>query len=121
MSPFPLVRLSGQLTVNGAKVKTLSVRAPVGSLVRVRVTPRCAKGARCPVKASSNTVGRKGLARFKRLELRYRAGTTIEIRVSQAGRIGKYTRFTIRRGKGPLRLDRCLMPGTTRASTCPTA
>ena len=121
MSPFPLVRLSGQLTTTGAKVKTLSVRAPAGAMIRVRVTPRCAKGARCPVKSSASKVSQTGLARFKRLELGYRAGTTIEIRVSQTGRIGKYTRFTIRRGKGPQRLDRCLMPGTTRASTCPAA
>jgi hypothetical protein len=119
MTPFPLVRLSGRVTATGAKVKVLSVRAPRGASVRVRVTPRCAAEARCRAKVGAATPGRTGLVRFKRFEVAYRSGTTIEIRVSQAGLIGKYTRFVIRRSKAPQRLDRCLMPGTTSASRCP--
>ena len=121
LSPFPLVRLAGGLTARGVKVNTLTVRAPRGSVVRVRVQPRCAKKARCAVKLGSATVGKKGAVRFKRFERLYRAGTTIEVRVSRTGLIGKYTRFVVRRNKGPKRLDRCLMPGATRASRCPAA
>lgn len=121
MTPFPLVRLSGRVTPTGAKVQILSVRAPRGATIRVRVKPRCAKGARCPVKVGSVTVSRTGSVRFKRFEIAYGAGTTIEIRVSQAGLVGKYTRFTVRRGKAPQRLDRCLRPGTTKASACTAA
>jgi hypothetical protein len=119
MSPFPLVRLTGSLTRRGAKVRVLSVRAPRGALVRVDVKPKCAKGRRCPAKRGRSTVGAKGTVRFKKLELGYRAGTVIQVRVSQAGSIGKYTRFVVRRGKTPQRVDRCLMPGAARGSACP--
>ncbi len=120
LSPFPLVRLAGSLRGSGVKVSTLTVRAPRGALVRVRVQPRCAKNARCAAKQGNATVGSKGLVRFKRLELSYREGTTIEIRVSQGGLIGKYTRFVVRRGKAPKRQDQCLKPGAKRGSACPT-
>ena len=49
------------------------------------------------------------------------ANATIEIRVTQPQKIGKYTRVKTRKGKAPLRIDRCLMPGRTRPVTCPTA
>jgi hypothetical protein len=54
------------------------------------------------------------------LQRSYSPKATIEIRVTQTRRIGKYTRLTTRRGKAPLRLDRCLMPGKTRPVKCPT-
>jgi Big-like domain-containing protein len=120
LSPFPLVRLAGSLRGSGVKVSTLTVRAPRGALVRVRVQPRCAKNVRCAAKQGSATVGKKGTVRFKKLELSYREGTTIEIRVSQGTLIGKYTRFVVRRGKAPKRQDQCLKPGAKRGSACPT-
>jgi hypothetical protein len=120
LSPFPLVRLAGSLRGRGVKVSTLTVRAPRGALVRVRVQPRCAKNARCAAKQASATVGKKGTVRFKKLERSYREGTTIDIRVSQGTLIGKYTRFVVRRGKAPKRQDQCLNPGAKRGSACPT-
>jgi hypothetical protein len=119
MGPFPLVRLTGRLTPKGAKVQVLSVRAPRGALVRVSIKPKCSKGRRCPAKSGRATVGAKGLVRVKKLELSYRAGTVIEVRVSQGLFVGKYTRFLVRRGKTPQRVDRCLMPGARRGSACP--
>jgi len=119
MNPFPLVRLAGRVTSRGVLVQLLSVRAPKGSRVSVRVKPPCSRGRACRVKQGGGTVGRKGVVRVKRLERRYRAGTVIVIRVSAAGRIGKYTRFIIRRGKPPRRTDRCLMPGAKRGTPCP--
>jgi hypothetical protein len=47
------------------------------------------------------------------------AGTVLGIRISKANLIGKITRFTIRDGKAPKRMDRCLRPDQRRASTCP--
>ena len=44
---------------------------------------------------------------------------TMIVAHSKGGLIGKYTRFVIRRGKAPQRLDRCLMPGATRGVKCP--
>jgi hypothetical protein len=120
MSPFPLVRLTGRLTPNGAEVQVLSVRAPRGALARVNVKPKCAKKKPCPAKSGRATIGAKGAVRFRKLELGYRAGTVIEVRVSRPGAfIGKYTRFLVRRGKTPQRVDRCLMPDAKRGSACP--
>jgi hypothetical protein len=119
MSPFPLVRLAGRLTRGGVKVRLFTVSGPRAALVRVKVRPHCASGRRCRVRRGTRTVGRKGVVRLKAFELRYRAGSVIEIRVSRAGLIGKYTRFVVRRGKPPRRVDQCLSPGAKRGSRCP--
>jgi len=48
------------------------------------------------------------------------AGIVLEIRVTRAGSIGKFTRFRIRAGGSPpTRDDRCLMSGSRRAVSCP--
>jgi hypothetical protein len=60
------------------------------------------------------------LVRVRALQRSYRPGATIEIRVTQPRTIGKYTRIKTRRGKAPLRIDRCLMPGSTKPVRCPT-
>ena len=39
--------------------------------------------------------------------------------MTQAKKIGKYTRVRTRRGKAPVRIDRCLMPGKTKPVRCP--
>jgi hypothetical protein len=123
LSPFPLVRISGTLTSNGAHIRLLSVRASPGTLVRVTVSPACGRkrrsSRRCRVLHASGTVGRRAVIGFRSLEHAYRSGTVIVVQVSRADRIGKYTRFTIARGKAPRRVDKCLMPGATRGSRCP--
>ena len=48
-----------------------------------------------------------------------RAGIRLKLFVRQADRIGKYTRFLIRRGAPPKRLDLCLFPGRTAPARCP--
>lgn len=123
LSPFPLVRISGTLTATGARIRLLSVRAPRGALVRVTVTPACSgkrpSSRRCRVLQASGTVGRHAVIGFRGLARAYRSGTVIVVRVWRADRIGKYTRFTIVRGKAPRRVDQCLLPGATRGSRCP--
>lgn len=125
LSPFPLVRISGTLTASGARIRLLSVRAGAGTLVRVTVTPPCGgrrrSSPRCHVLQASGTVGRRDLIAFRSLARAYRSGTVIVVRVWRADRIGKYTRFTIVRGKAPRRVDQCLMPGATGGSRCPSA
>lgn len=111
--PFPVVRIAGVALPRGARIRILSVRAPLG--VRVRV--RC-RGSSCPVGSVARTSATR-LMRFRRFERRLRAGTRLELFVRQAGRIGKYTRFTIRAGDPPARLDRCLLPGRARPVRCP--
>jgi hypothetical protein len=125
LSPFPLVRISGTLTPTGARIRLLSVRAPRGALVRVSVRPGCSGGRRssrrCRVLRVAGTVGRRGVIRFRGLARQYRSGTVIVVRVWRDDLIGKYTRFTIMRGKAPRRVDQCLVPGATRGSRCPSA
>ena len=48
-----------------------------------------------------------------------RPGAVLQIRVTKAGTIGKYTRLRIRRGRPPNRIDRCLVPGGKRPVHCP--
>lgn len=111
--PFPVIRIAGLALPRGARIRILSVRAPLG----VRVRLRC-RGSACPVGSVARTSATR-LMRFRRFERRLRAGTRLEFFVRQAGRIGKYTRFTIRAGDPPARLDRCLVPGTARPVRCP--
>jgi PKD domain len=115
MSPFPVVRIAGRLTSRGARITLLSVRGPR----RAKVVLRC-KGRKCPYKRTTARIKRRRVD-FKRMRRELRAGTIIRIFVSQRGKIGKYTRFRIRRGKVPARIDRCLEPGATKASRCPGA
>jgi hypothetical protein len=55
--------------------------------------------------------------RFRKALLR--PGAMIEILVTKRGDVGKYTRFQIRDGRPPKRIDRCLRPGSKRPVRCP--
>jgi PKD repeat protein len=113
MSPFPVVRIVGQLTTTGANIKRLSVRAPRGARLKVKC-----HGRSCPYKRASKIL-RTRRTKIRGLQRRLRAGTRIAIYVTQEGKIGKYTRFRIRRRKAPARTDQCLMPGASKPSRCP--
>ena len=113
LTPFPIVRLSGVVTARGARILRLTVQAPRGAGVAVRCR---AKG--CPFRRVSRTASGRAM-RFRRVERPLRAGTVIEVLVSDGVRIGKYTRFVIRRGERPRRTDLCLWPGASRGSACP--
>ena len=70
----------------------------------------------CPFKGKA--VAAKLLS-LRALRRTYRPKATIEIRVIKAKKIGKYTRIRTRRGKAPVRVDRCLMPAKTNSVRCP--
>ena len=112
MRPFPIVRIAGIVLRGGASVRVLSVRAPRGASLRVRC-----RGRSCPVRSQAR-ISVSRVVRFRRFERTLAAGTTLEVFVRQTGRIGKYTRFLIRAGKAPARIDRCLVPGRARPSRC---
>jgi hypothetical protein len=120
LSPFPLVRLAGVVLPRSVRITVLSVRAPVGA----RVTLSC-RGRTCPVRRSSRVIATKGRRTVQTLtfdRLRNRrlgAGTVLEVRITRAGRIGKYVRFTFAAGRAPKRSDRCLAPGARAPSACP--
>ncbi|HTD07447.1 MAG TPA: Ig-like domain-containing protein [Solirubrobacteraceae bacterium] len=121
MQPFPVVHMAGSYNARGAKITVLSVLAPVGA--KVVITCR---GSHCPTKSLAflATAGAKSksgtaLITFKRFERPLRGGVVLSIWVSKTGEIGKFTRFTIRRGKSPTRVDECLNPAGTTPIVCP--
>jgi hypothetical protein len=111
MNPFPIVRIRGRLTADGARVTLLTVRAPRGA----RIAVKCA-GDHCPRRRVAVVAVVVHLRPYERV---LRAGTRLEIRVTRRSSIGKYTRLVIREGQAPLRRDRCLMPGSSRPVACP--
>ncbi len=112
MSPFPTVRIAGSVLPRGALVRLRSVRAPRGARIRARC-----RGEGCPAASVART-STTGLVRLRRFERRLRAGIRIGIFVRKSGTIGKYTRFLIRAGRPPARVDRCLIPGSSRPVRC---
>jgi hypothetical protein len=50
---------------------------------------------------------------------RFRAGQTLEVRITAPERIGKVVRYELRRGRTPDGRPLCLRPGETRAKKCP--
>jgi hypothetical protein len=115
LRPFPTVRIRGRLTLRGARVTLLVVRSRRGSLI----VARC-RGAGCPVRrvARAASSSRTRLRPFERV---LRAGTRLDITVRRAGYIGKWTTIIIRRGRVPWRADRCVKPGRSRPTACPSA
>src|SRR3989442_1088324 len=120
MQPFPLVRIVTTRTASGVKLKLLSILTPTGA----RITITC-KGRSCPIKRRSKVAaaGKVGLASvsFRRFQRTLSSGTTLEIRVSQVGEIGKHTSLSIRRGGVLRRTDACLPPNETKPMPCPSA
>ena len=114
MSPFPIVRVLGQTTPTGARIRVLSVRAPTSATIVVRCRTRG-----CSRRSLRRGGGIRRPVRFKRFERRLRAGTILEVFVGRTNVIGKYTRFRIRRGRPPSRRDLCLLPAAKKGSPCP--
>jgi hypothetical protein len=115
LSPFPVVRLRGQVYANGVRITLFSVRAPAAS----QVSAYC-KGSSCPRKRVKILAGRR-VVRVRQFERRLRGGTVLTIYVTKPGFIGKYTRFRIMSGRAPLRVDRCARTPGSRARACPTS
>jgi hypothetical protein len=111
LDPFPVVRIRGRATQRGARITLLTVRAPRGARVRVGCS-----GTGCPIQRWAHTAA---LTRVRAFEHELPAGVRLTVTVTQRGRIGKYTAFVIRRGRPPLRRDRCLYPGSARPRSCP--
>jgi hypothetical protein len=113
LDPFPIVRIKGWLTLNGARVTLFSVRAPL----HVRITVTCA-GPGCPTTPWRRTADLRTLTRISPFEHTLPAGMRITVTVTRPGYIGKRSVFWILRGKVPRRSDGCLSP-TGRSIHCP--
>jgi hypothetical protein len=124
LAPFPVVRIAGKVTRRGTRIRRLTVSAPRGAKIRVRC-----RGRGCPfrratrtarLRANQSPASTSAVMRMRRLEGRLlRPRTVLKVLVTKDPAIGKYTRFTVRRGKPPLRLDKCLAPGATAPVQCP--
>ena len=114
MSPFPVVRLAGELIPNGARIGLLAVRAPVCA----RAAVSCS-GNGCPKRRRQTKFVGRGRLRFPRFETRLREGSVLAVRISKANLIGKITRFSVRIDRSPKRMDKCLRPGDSKGSPCP--
>jgi hypothetical protein len=114
LRPFPKVAIGGFITNSGVRLTLLGVRAPKGSKVMIKC-----KGRGCPKRVSRKRVGRKKAVTFRSFRRRLRAGTVIKVYVWKKNRIGKYTRFGIRRNRRPTRSDRCLDPKKLKPTRCP--
>jgi PKD repeat protein len=116
LTPFPVIRIRGRIFRYSAWVDILSVSAQQGATVQVRC-----RGRGCPRHVVTVHVrSSRHAQRIHAFERLLRAGTVLEIRVTKAGRIGKYTRFVIRGGAAPARRDLCVGPAAARPIRCPT-
>ena len=104
--------MRGRLTLNGARVTLLTVRAPRAA----KVTVRC-KGS-CPTSRWSPAARKKKLTRVRRFERALKSGTRISVTVTRNGYIGKRTIFVIRKGRAPTRVDNCIN-SRGRVTRCP--
>lgn len=120
LSPPPLVRIVGGTTRRGAKITRLSVRTPVGSTIVSKCVARNRK--RCPyrqkVLAVTGALGTRTV-HIDGFERTFRAGVVLELYIVKAGRTGKFTSFTIRLRRTPLRRDRCVSGLTLTQISCP--
>jgi hypothetical protein len=114
IQPFPRVHFKGLFTSSGAVIQLVTVVSPPGA----RIALSC-RGPDCPFRRSAPR--RRPRLRVHALERSLRAGTKVEIRVTQPTLIGKYTSILVRANQRPLRRDRCLMPGSERPAPCPPA
>ena len=114
LDPFPVVRIRGLLTPTGARITLFTVRVPGDVLLDVRC-----RGASCPAQRVAGRSSAQSLIRLRRFERRLHAGTRLAIKVTQRGRIGKWTTIVIRRGAAPKRSDQCAYPGLRRPAPCP--
>jgi hypothetical protein len=120
MQPFPIVRITSTASSAGVKLRLLSVSGARGA----RITVLC-KGHGCPVKAQSQLAAvshsRSAFVEFRRFERTLKVGLTLEIRVSKAGVVGKYTRLLVQPHRRLRRSDACLNGLLTHPITCPSS
>jgi hypothetical protein len=121
MQPFPIVRIAGRETHKGVNLTLLTVAAPVSARVTVRIR-RAGRHTRSVSRVASlgKRLASEGtvLMSFPRFARALPAGSTLEVRVTKAGQIGKLMRLIPHAGRLPSRQDLCLAPGG-RAMRCP--
>jgi hypothetical protein len=124
MDPFPVVRIAGSVTFAGVDLSLLTVQAPVGARVRVTCRGRgCRRASESRLAAASSKKRKASMVviAFRRFQGPLAAGAVLEIRIFKHGVIGKYTRFVIRRGRLPVRVDECVGQAGLKPIACPSS
>ncbi|WP_028067872.1 putative metal-binding motif-containing protein [Solirubrobacter soli] len=118
--PPIVANVSTNFHVSGTRVRIDRLLITSGS-PGLSVELRCS-GPRCPVKRKAVTApsgGRLNVLRaIKRYRGRFRAGQTIEVRVTAPDKIGKVIRYPLKRGRTPIARTLCLAPGATKPTRC---
>jgi hypothetical protein len=87
----------------------------------VTIEFRCT-GKRCPLKRIKAAKPRNGrvniLTAIRAHRTRFRAGQTLEVRITTPDRIGKVVRFRLKWGRIPSAEALCLRPGASRPARC---
>lgn len=106
------VRIRAAVTRRGATLRTFALKVERGATLRVKCS-----GGGCRTRAQ--TLRSRGkLIALRRFQRSYRAGAVIQVFVTKSGRVGRYMRITIRKGKSPLRRDGCLSGSGRRPTRC---
>lgn len=114
--PIPRIEVTLSSSYVASKKRTVYdvltlKRVPTGASIKVTC-----KGKRCPLKKYSPKGS--GTVKLKKLlKKKLRPGTTLEIRVTKAGFIGKVFSVKIRKGR-PISTTLCLPPGVAKPSAC---
>jgi hypothetical protein len=112
--------VSSAWSVRGRRV---AITRLLVSSVRSDVTVefRC-DGRRCPVERRRAAAPRHRrvnvLSSIKRVRKRFRAGQTLEVRITSPDRIGKVVRYKLRRRKPPIGRRLCLRPEERKPHKC---
>ena len=120
-TPFPNITsaIGNNWAVRGARLRLTELvarRAPAGAKGQVRCN-----GKKCKFKRKN--VRKKGsssnfLKALKKKQRKFRAGQTLEVRVTAPNMIGKVVRYKLKRGKVPKGKTLCLPVGSNRPQRC---
>jgi Putative metal-binding motif len=117
--PMISAGVSTSWTVRGRRVRIDRLLVS-GVAAGETVELRC-RGRRCPVKRREAGTPRRGkvnvLSALRR-KRRFRAGQTLEVRITSPDRVGKVVRYRLMRGRTPIGKRLCLPPGARSPRGC---
>ena len=119
--PQLTANVSSSFTVRGSRVRIRRLLITSGR-AGMTVEFRC-RGSRCPLTRRTIEAPRGGrvnvLRELRRYRGRFRAGQTLEVRVSAPDRIAKVVRYALKRNRLPVSRTLCLAPGERSPKRCP--
>jgi hypothetical protein len=124
LTPFPIVRIVGTASGSSTLLKLMTITAPQTATATVRCRGRGCPFARRTQQMTSAKRG-SGPRGTRTLRIHTFDGeplghlAQIQVFVTDALQRGKYTRFTMRRGKAPVRADSCTGVARAVVIRCP--